>query len=653
MGNTVVIAEKPSVGREIARVLGCRQQGEGQVGGNGFVVTWAVGHLVGLAEPQDMNPAWKSWDLGVLPMLPAAWRLSVLPRTKSQFEIVERLINSPETVEVVCATDAGREGELIFRNIYEAAGCRKPVRRLWISSLTEEAIRAGFGKLRPSSDYDALAAAARGRARADWLVGLNLTRAYSQRGGVVSVGRVQTPTLAMIVERDEVIERFVPEAYGEIEAVFRLADGGTYTGKLVRRDAVGGVLGGVNRETESAGAKNIFSVATGTKVDPVWLRSGAVIERVEEARHREGSLLLYDLTELQRHANRVFGISAQQTLDAAQALYEKKALTYPRTDSRYIPADVGRSLSQLALGVEGMYGSVVAAGTCRGPVLGRFINDAKVTDHHAILPTTRRIEIRGMGENEGRIYDLVCRRLVCCWLAEYISAVTTVLTWTAATVGKDLWVTKGTVVVQEGWKVLEPAAAGKERERESESEPAVPAGLARGLQSRVESVDVRKKKTRPPARFTEATLLTAMESAGKTLEEGELSEAMRERGLGTPATRAATIELLILREYMERRKKQLHSTVLGRSLIAAVAPELRSAELTGRWEAYLKTIERGGGSIDRFMGSIENFVIAVVGAIKERSLALGPLVLRAAPEVGKAKPKKASRKRRVVAVGVK
>src|SRR5471030_2052924 len=287
MANTVVIAEKPSVGREIARVLGCREQGEGQVAGNGFVVTWAVGHLVGLAQPQDINPAWKSWDLGVLPMLPTEWRLSVLPRTKNQFEIVERLINSPETVEVVCATDAGREGELIFRNIYEAAGCRKPVRRLWISSLTEEAIREGFGKLRPSSDYDALAAAARGRARADWLVGLNLTRAYSQRCGVVSVGRVQTPTLAMIVERDEVIERFVPEAYGEIEAVFRLADGGTYTGKLVRRDAVGGVLGGAQREAESAGAKNIFCVAIGTKVDPVWLQSGAVIERVEEARHRE------------------------------------------------------------------------------------------------------------------------------------------------------------------------------------------------------------------------------------------------------------------------------------------------------------------------------------------------------------------------------
>jgi DNA topoisomerase III len=653
MGNIVVIAEKPSVAREIARVLGCRQQGEGHVGGNGYVVTWAVGHLVGLAQPQDMDPRWKSWDLGVLPMFPAEWRLSVLPRTKDQFEVVAALINAADTVEVVCATDAGREGELIFRNIYEAAGCRKPVRRLWISSLTEEAIREGFGKLRPSADYDALAAAARGRARADWLVGLNLTRAYTPRGGgVVSVGRVQTPTLAMIVARDAEIERFVPEAYGEVEAVFRVADGGMFRGKLVRRDAVGGVLGGAQREGEVLGAKNVFCVASGTKVDPVWLQSGAVIERVEESRHREGSPLLYDLTELQRHANRVFGMSAQETLDAAQGLYEKKALTYPRTDSRYIPADVGKTLSQLGVGVEGMYQSAVAAGTCGGRVADRFVDDAKVTDHHAILPTSRRIEARELSENEGRIYDLVCRRLLCCWLPEYVSAVTTVLTWTAATEGKDLWVTKGTVLVQQGWKVLELAAA-KEKEAESEAEPAVPAGLARGIQARVESVDVRKKKTRPPARFTEASLLTAMESAGKTLDEAELSEAMRERGLGTPATRAATIELLILREYMERRKKQLHSTALGRSLIGAVAPELRSAELTGRWEAYLKTIERGGGSVERFMSSIEGFVEAVVTRIKERNVALGPMVVRAAPAPSEGKRKKVARKRVGVRVGVK
>ena len=620
MGNTVILAEKPSVARDIARVLGCRQQGQGYLGGNGLVVTWAVGHLVGLAQPHEIDPAWKNWDLALLPMVPVDWRLSVLPATKDQFDIVKRLINAADTAEVVCATDAGREGELIFRNIYEAAGCRKMVRRLWISSLTEEAIRDGFGKLRPSSDYDGLAAAARARARADWLVGLNLTRAYSPRGAVVSVGRVQTPTLAMIVERDGMIERFVPEPYCEIEATLRLADGGAYVGKLVRREAVDSILGGKGQEGGGS-AGSVFRFPPDVKIDPVWQRSGAIVERVEQEQHREGSPLLYDLTELQRHANRVFGISAQHTLDAAQSLYEKKLLTYPRTDSRYVPADVAATLPAVAGTLERHY-EALPPGTCAGALPARFVNDAKVTDHHAILPTTRRAGSCELTDNEGRIYDLVSRRLLSCWVREYISVATTVLTWTGATAGKDLWVSKGTVVVQEGWKALEPAVRGKEPEAEADPDEngALPSGLSRGVQSRVDSVQLRKKKTRPPARFTEASLLTAMESAGGTLEEAGLSEAMRERGLGTPATRAATIELLVTRGYAERRKKQLHSTQLGRDLIGAVAPELRSAELTGRWEAYLKGIERGLGSVDRFVGSIAGFVAAVVGAVKARGV---------------------------------
>lgn len=619
MGNTVILAEKPSVARDIARVLGCRQQGQGYLAGNGLVVTWAVGHLVGLAQPHEINPSWKSWDISLLPMVPTEWRLSVLPATRDQFEVVRRLITSADTADVVCATDAGREGELIFRNIYEAAGCRKVVRRLWISSLTEEAIRDGFAKLRPGSDYDALAAAAGARARADWLVGLNLTRAYSPRGAVVSVGRVQTPTLAMIVERDATIERFVPEAYCEVEATFRLADGAGYGGKLVRREAVDGVLHGKG-QGGGMGAVNPFRFPADIKIDPVWERSGAIVERVDEEQHRESSPLLYDLTELQRHANRVFGMSAQQTLDAAQSLYEKKLLTYPRTDCRYLPADVAATLGGVGGAIERRYEALVGSGNCGGRLPARFVNDAKVTDHHAILPTARRADGCEVTDNEERIYDLVCRRLLSCWLREYISAVTTVLTWTAATEGKDLWMSKGTVVLQAGWKVLEVAVQAKEPEAEPDENAALPSGLGREVQSRVESVQIRKKKTRPPARFTEASLLTAMESAGRTLEEAELSEAMRERGLGTPATRAATIELLVTRRYIERRKKQLHSTQLGRDLIAAVAPELRSAELTGRWEAYLKGIERGGGSVDRFMGSIAAFVGTVVGVVKARGV---------------------------------
>ena len=615
----MILAEKPSVARDIARVLGCRQQGEGYVAGNGVVVTWAVGHLVGLAQPHEMNPAWKNWDLGLLPMLPAEWRLSVLPTTKDQFEVVRRLITAPDTGEVVCATDAGREGELIFRNIYEAAGCQKAVRRLWISSLTEEAIREGFRALRPGAEYDALASAARARAQADWLVGLNLTRAYSPRGAVVSVGRVQTPTLAMIVERDSTIERFVPEPFCEVVATFALANGVNYVGKLVRRHAVERVLRGREGEPNATGSESIFRHPPDVRLDSVWNGSVAIIERADEQGHREGAPLLYDLTELQRHANRVFGMSAQQTLEAAQSLYENKLLTYPRTDCRYVPADVAGEVPQVATMVERRYADVVRGGTCAGAIPKRFVNDGKITDHHAILPTSRSAQGVELSEAEERVYDLVCRRLVSCWMPDYRSAVTTVLTWTMATAGKDLWVSKGTVVVEHGWKVLEPAARVGEREREPEDEGgALPVGLARGVQSRVDSIAIRRKKTRPPARFTEASLLTAMESAGKALEEAELSEAMRERGLGTPATRAAIIELLVARNYVERRKKQLHSTQLGRELIAAVAPELRSAELTGRWEAYLKHIERGGGSVDRFLGSITSFVTAVVNTVKSQ-----------------------------------
>jgi DNA topoisomerase-3 len=549
-------------------------------------------------------------------MVPPHWSLSVLAGTKEQFETVKRLLNAPETTKVVCATDAGREGELIFRNIYEAAGCRKTVERLWISSLTEDAIRSGFARLRPSAEYDLLAAAARARARADWMVGLNLTRAYSPAGSVVSVGRVQTPTLALIVDRDRCIESFVAEPYCEVEAVFGVSETKRYGGKLVRRDAAQKVLTGAEGTAEAGGGENSIRHSSDVRVDPAWQQVGGIIERVQEQLHREHPPMLYDLTDLQRHANRVFGMSAQETLERAQALYEKKLLTYPRTDCRFVPVDVAKTLPAIASVIERRYAGITKTGACQRPLPERFVNDAKITDHHAILLTAA---VAGeLTEGEERIYDLVCRRLVSCWLPEYVSAVTTVLTWTAATGAKDLWLSKGTVVVERGWKTLDIAPRSEERDREDVKNPALPAGLARGIQSQVLSIEVKKKRTRPPARLTEASLLTAMESAGKTLEEAELSAAMRERGLGTPATRAAIIELLVARGYVERRKKQLQSTALGRSLIEAVAPDLRSAELTGRWEAYLKSIERGAGSEDRFMASIATFVAAVVERVKRQ-----------------------------------
>jgi DNA topoisomerase-3 len=629
MNRIVVIAEKPSVAMDIAGVLGCGERRDGFVEGNGYVVTWALGHLVGIAQPHEMNPQWKAWEPGLLPMVPARWNLSVLNGdAKRQLDVIAQLLNAAETSGVVCATDAGREGELIFRNIYELAGCSKPVRRLWISSLTAEAIRKGLASLRPGGDYDGLAAAARGRAQADWLVGMNLTRLYTLALGsspdseVVSVGRVQTPTLAMIVERDAAIERFVAERYGEWEAKFVAESGGEYVGRYVRPDAWGAVAGeaeGVedgDEERDGSRSASPFRVAVDAKADVRWKGSTGVIERVQEQERKEGAPLLFDLTELQRVANRVFGFSAQRTLDVAQALYEKKAMSYPRTDSRFLTKDAAETMREVTRAVRGRYEGLVAEGTGIQALRERFVNDGRVSDHHAIIPTPRVVGTAELSGDEAKIYDLVCRRLLQCWHGDYVSAVTTVLTWTSASnvEGRDLWVSRGVVVLSEGWRVLEVRSGEKGR---SGVESALPAGLARNVRVRVEDVTLRRKKTRPPGRFTEALLLTAMESAGRTVSDEKVSEAMRERGLGTPATRAGIIETLVARRYVVRQGKYLGATERGRQLIERVDGEVRSAEMTGQWEAYLKEIERGGGSESVFMAAIEKFVSRVVESVKE------------------------------------
>jgi len=631
MSTVVVIAEKPSVAMDIAGVLGCRQKGDGFVQGNGYVVTWARGHLVGIAAPHEMKPEWKAWEPGLLPMIPERWSLSVLDDgdAKKQFQVLGSLVNARDTSEVVCATDAGREGELIFRNIYEAASCSKPVRRLWVSSLTAEAIRKGFESLRPGGEYDGLAAAARGRAQADWLVGMNLTRLYTlalrgpQDKDTVSVGRVQTPTLAMIVERDLGIERFLPEDYGEWEATFTLPSGARYVGTLVRPDAGKTVASGVgdneeaDEEEAGTGKGSPFRVPADSKADARWKAKNGVIERVQEDRRKEGPPLLFDLTELQRAANRLYGFSAQRTLDGAQALYEKKALSYPRTDSRFLSADVAATMSDVTRAIDGRYEGLIVAGTGVTPLGGRFVNDSKVSDHHAIIPTPRVVGLNELSGDEAKLYDLVCRRLLGCWHGDHVSAVTTVLTWTGASnaQGRDLWLSKGIVTVAEGWRVLELRPGAKKGSGESAA-PTLPSGLARNMRVRVEGVKLRKKKTRAPSRFTEALLLTAMESAGKTVTDKELSDAMRERGLGTPATRAAIIETLLDRRYIVRQGKLLLSTQRGRELIERVDAEVKSAQMTGEWEAYLKAVERGNGNAAVFMSAIEKFVGRVVETVK-------------------------------------
>jgi DNA topoisomerase-3 len=632
-----VVAEKPAVARDIARVLGASARGEGYLYGAGYVVTWAIGHLVALAQPHEIDPAWKRWRLEALPMLPSAWPLSVLPETRDQFAIVQRILASPKVDTVIAATDAGREGELIFRYLYEAAGCRKPVRRLWISSLTPDAIKDGFARLRDGKDLEPLADAARGRSRADWLVGLNLSRAYSLAFDQdMSVGRVQTPTLAMVVEREKTIRSFVPEDYHEVVATFvpeareagpaasAASDAATYAGTWFKREG--------DKKDRRLAADGVEAAKIAARV----LRGRAVIESIDRDVRTIPPPLLYDLTELQRHANRLFGMSAQRTLDVAQALYEShKLISYPRTDSRHLSADVARTLGPVTQAIARRYPGLVADGTGQRPLGRRFVDDAKVTDHHAIIPLANPAR-DDLTADERRIYDLLCRRLLAAWHEDHVYAVTTLVTAVACAEGDKKMVERfessGTAIERPGWKVLDIGFGKKPRpaeKREKADTPAppltgdepdaegeLPAGLARGMVARVASAKPVKKRTRPPPRLTEGTLLTAMETAGRLLDEKELSDAMRDTGLGTPATRAAIIETLLRREYIVRDAKTLVATDKGIALVDAVHPDVKSPVMTGEWEAKLEKVRRGEYALDAFIGGIERFVADVVGKVK-------------------------------------
>ena len=609
-----IVAEKPSVARDIARVLGATKQGDGFLHGNGYVVTWAIGHLVSLAQPHEIRPEWKAWRRDLLPMLPPEWPLVVYDRTRDQFEVVNKILNSAKVSRIVCATDAGREGELIFRYIYEAAHCDKPVDRLWISSLTPEAIRLGLASLKPGAAYDPLADAARGRSRADWLVGMNLSRAYSLAfNDKLSVGRVQTPTLAMLVDRELEIRAFVVEDYFEVIATFS-PDGekAKYKGTWFRGDK----QQDTRLNADSVEANEIVARA----------RSGsAKIESLQAETQRMLPPFLYDLTELQRHANRLFGFSAQHTLDVAQALYERhKMISYPRTDSRHISADVARTLPGIIETIRSEYADKIAPGTGQTPLNKRYVDDAKVSDHHAILPTTVRKSRSELSPDEARIYDLICRRLLMAWHAEYITAVTTVITAIANPGMLDRYHSSGTVVIQQGWKVLDLATEKKpsKAKKDAGDEDASPQGLQalpdtlrEGQPQQVLDATAARKKTRPPKRLTEGTLLTAMETAGKTLDEKELSDAMKESGLGTPATRASIIEVLLEREYVERQGKSLAATDKGIGLIAVVHPEVKSPLMTGQWEAKLQRIHKGSEQLKPFIEGIEKYVTDVVGKV--------------------------------------
>lgn len=632
-----MVAEKPSVARDVAAVLGATKRGDGCLVGNGHVVTWAVGHLVALAEPGQMDPEWQTWRRDRLPILPEAWPLVVLDRAKEQFAAVKRVLGDPDVTEVVCATDAGREGELIFRQLYEAAKCRKPVKRLWISSLTPEAIREGLARLKPAREYDRLADAARGRSRADWLVGMNFSRAFTlAHGEALSVGRVQTPTLAMLVERELAIRAFVPEEYLEVVATFEGETGryrGTWFDPAVKEE------GGRRLPKDGAAAAAVVA----------RVKAGAAaVASVESKTRRVPPPFLFDLTELQRHANRLLGWSAKKTLEVAQRLYEeRKAITYPRTDSRHLSKDVAATLPRLVAALEPSWGRLFAKGTGERPLGARFVDDAQVSDHHAIVPTPS--VPRGLEGDERALYEIVVRRLLAAWHDDHVAATTTVVTEVTGGAGEDgaagtprgaasagaraaggaaphgraldRFRSAGTMVVEEGWKLAEPDAPRRKRDDDEEGD--LPPGLVKGQAKTVIDVASVEKKTRPPKRFTDATLLTAMETAGRTLDEKELAEAMKENGLGTPATRAEILETLIARGYAERDGKVFSATEKGIRLIGLVPDSVKSPALTGKWEAELARMQKGEAALPAFMKGIEDYVREVVGEAFRRPAAPG------------------------------
>ena len=496
MGRTVVIAEKPSVGRDIARVLGCQSSGRGCLTGGDWVVTWAVGHLVTLVEPDELDEKYKRWSFDTLPILPAEIPLKVIASSRDQFAVVRNLINAPETDRLICATDAGREGELIFRYIYEKAGCKKPFDRLWISSMTDEAIQEGFRAIRSGSDYDGLYRSAQCRSQADWLVGMNASRAFTLRyDALLSVGRVQTPTLAILVKRRKEIEDFKPEEYATVTADF-----GDYRGMYFRE--------GLEPDTHIPKLDDAKALAAQIK------NQSATVISAETTRRRDLPPQLYDLTSLQRDANRLLGFTADKTLKLAQSLYEtRKALTYPRTDSRYLPPDMIPRVVQTMKVLPESYQALVPGALPDGklPVSKRTIDETKVTDHHAILPTPKRINLDSLPEDERQLYDMVVRRMLTAFYPACEYDATKVITG----VGEHQFRTNGRVVLQNGWRDVPPlanppkAGGAKKKSADAEEETALPP-LAPGDTRTVRAAEVKSDQTKPPAQHNDASLLSAM-----------------------------------------------------------------------------------------------------------------------------------------------
>jgi DNA topoisomerase-3 len=647
MSKTLLIAEKPSVGQDLARVLpGPFKKQEGFLEGPDHVITWAVGHLVQLAEPEAYDAKFKSWRMADLPIVPDRFKLEVRDeRSRKQMSVVTKQLGREDIDEVVNACDAGREGELIFAYLYEKAKGKKPVKRLWLNSMTTAAMKSALAALRPAQEFERLEEAARSRSEADWIVGMNATRAATIRlrssfDGAVSLGRVQTPTLAIVARREEEIKAFTPEPYWLVDATFAA------TGAVPGEGSANGervYVGHFQAPAGSPGATKGPRIGTEEEALAIVAacegRSGT-ITKLEKKEQREKAPMLYDLTTLQREANNRYGFSAKRTLAAAQRLYEEhKALTYPRTNSRYLPSDVVEEIKPIAelVGHHSEYrkGAEYVTGLDVLP-LGRVVNDEKVTDHHAIIPTRSEHNLEKMGSDDRRIYDMAVRRFLAVFHPEAVFENTRVETTVKAAASSPegdgvedakghVFRTRGKLLIVPGWrgvydevsadaKAAEAEARGEEDE---ETEQQLPRLLA-GEQVQTRTIESLRKETKPPRRYSDASLLGAMETAGKLVDDDELREAMKDSGIGTPATRAAIIERLITVGYVERDGRALVATEKGLNVIRLLNEHaLTSPGLTGSWEQRLGKIERGEDSRKQFMGDIAGFAQETVKELDE------------------------------------
>ncbi|MCL1988688.1 MAG: DNA topoisomerase III [Firmicutes bacterium] len=624
---TLVLAEKPSVGKDIARVLGCRGGKNGYIEGEKYIVTWALGHLVTLADPEEYEARYKTWDISHLPIIPEKQRLTVIPQTSKQYRTVKELLLRKDVATIVIATDAGREGELVARWIIEKAKCNKPIKRLWISSVTDKAIKDGFNNLQDGKNYQNLCDSAKARAEADWLVGINATRCLTTKyNGQLSCGRVQTPTLAMIAQREDDIRKFIPQPFYGISAFSTGSTGSTGS----TNSSTNFNLTWYNNESSRVFDKEKVA-ATLAKLNGETV--GTVINLTKTAKKKYPPKL-YDLTELQRDASNRFSYSPKETLSIMQRLYEEhKVLTYPRTDSRYITTDIVPTIGERLKGCAAAPYAKICTQILRSPIRpnSNFVDNAKVTDHHAIIPTEHPVNLADLGDRERKIYDLVIMRFLAVFLQpyEYEQVSLTVK------IGGEIFKASGSTVISQGFRTI--YKFDDDDNEESESKQTLPS-LKNGEKIPIKGIKMTDGKTSPPSYFNEATLLSAMESPAKYVQNKALAETLKQTGgLGTVATRADIIEKLFDNFMIEKRGKDIFTTSKGRQVINLAPKGLCSPELTGDWEQKLLKISKGNLKRADFIKDIKVYTAEIISEIKasEKIYKHDNLTTTKCPECGK------------------